>query len=55
MICHTVTVLTRMETNGPTLVLMSDMEGPFVMIQVLGFKTIIHRCVRVKCLEKSAT
>lgn len=55
MICHTVTVLTRMETNGPTLVLMSDMEGPFVMRQVLRFKTINHRSNRIICLEKTLT
>lgn len=34
VICHTVTVLTRMAMNDQTLVLMSDMEGPCVTIQV---------------------
>ena len=53
VICHTVTVLTRMETNGPTLVLMSDMEGPFVMTQVVRFRTIIRRSARIMCLEKT--
>lgn len=40
VICHIVTVLTRMETNGPTLVLTSDTEGPFVMRKVLRFNAV---------------